>query len=120
MQKKFIHFGCWNQGYCDKTDEDNKTPISEVMRQLEKTIKAAKTKHDFIVVAGDNYYPNKPEKKEKTEKKDKTEKSEKTEKKVKEGKTIIQGNLESGFNCLPSGIEINIILGNHDLETSTK
>ena len=107
MEKKFIHFGCWNQGYCDK---DNKTPISKVMSRLEKTLKT-KTKHDFVVIAGDNYYPNKPEK---------TEKTEKTEKKVKEGKTIIQANLESGFNCLPNDIEINIILGNHDLETSTK
>ena len=143
QDNKFIHFGCWNQGFCDKDDEkNNQTPISNVMRQLDKTLRAAPPnhKHDFIIIAGDNYYPNKPEKKDKTEKKDsenpgkteksekkdKTEKSEKPEKKdktekkeKKEGKTIIQANLESGFNCLPSGIEINVILGNHDLETST-
>jgi hypothetical protein len=130
QNNKFIHFGCWNQGFCDKDDEENnQTPISIVMRQLDKTLKAAqpKHKHDFIIIAGDNYYPNKPEKKDKTEKKDsenpgKMEKSEKKDKTVKkekkEGKTVIQANLKSGFNCLPSGIEINIILGNHDLETS--
>ena len=117
MAKKFIQFGCWNQGYCNKSDLDKKPPINSVMRQLETTLKTAKTKHDFIIIAGDNYYPTKPEKNKST-KKEKKETSDLDKKKDKEGKIIMKANLESGFHCLPSDIEINIILGNHDLETS--
>jgi hypothetical protein len=67
-EKKFIHFGCWNQGVCKKKDPENNTPITRVMRQLETTITRVangNNKYDFIVVAGDNYYPDKPEKKDK-------------------------------------------------------
>ena len=128
--KKFIHFGCWNQGFCNKKDNENPYPISKVMRQLDKTLHESNgdQKYDFIVIAGDNYYPTKTEQvKSKTEQvKSKTEEvkssADTKTKKMKEisMKTIIKENLDSGFACLPDNIEINIILGNHDLETSSK
>jgi hypothetical protein len=68
---------------------------------------------EFISVAGDNYYPNKPEKKTK---KDKTAEKDKSE--VKQ-KVIIKSELDSGFACLKSlNVPVNVILGNHDLETN--
>ena len=119
MSKKFIHFGCWNQGLCDKGNKKN--PISRVMNQLDQTLKSSQPKFDFIVVAGDNYYPDKP-KKEKDTKESKKEKDTKESKKEKvkgdKIKIINNQNLSSGFDCLPKNIEINIILGNHDLETT--
>jgi hypothetical protein len=53
-------------------------------------------------VAGDNYYPGK-------------EKNKVTGEKVK---TIVPGDLAAGFACLPKGVPIDMLLGNHDLETN--
>jgi hypothetical protein len=113
----FIHFGCWNNGLCDKNEGTN--GVSKVMNKLNKY---ARNNLKFISIAGDNYYPEKI-KKEKSEKKEKGEKSEKSKKsEKKEGdkiKMIHTNELVSGFNCLPNNVEINMILGNHDLETNT-
>ncbi len=114
----FIHFGCWNNGLCDKNEGTNS--VSKVMNKLNKY---ARKNINFISIAGDNYYPEKI-KKEKSEKKEKGEKSEKSKKsEKKEGdkiKMIHTNELVSGFNCLPNNVEINMILGNHDLETNTR
>jgi hypothetical protein len=109
----FIHFGCWNNGLCDKNEGTN--GVSKVMNKLNKY---ARNNLKFISIAGDNYYPEKI-KKEKSEKKEKGEKSEKKEKGEKI-KIIHTQNLVSGFTCLPNNVEINMILGNHDLETNTQ
>lgn len=107
ITNSFIHFGCWNNGLCDKNEQTNS--VSKVMNKLNKY---ARKKINFISIAGDNYYPEKIKKKEKSEKKEK-----------KEGdkmKIIYTQNLVSGFSCLPNNVKINMILGNHDLETNTK
>jgi len=91
--KKFVQFGCWNQGLCG--DKNPLTSVTNSLRQYTLT-----QNPEFIVVAGDNYYPDKV-------------KNKATGKKIK---TIIPDNLNSGFLCLPDNIEIDIILGNHDLE----
>lgn len=99
---KFFQFGCWNQlkekkSICDNRNPTN--PLSRVMKTLaEKTIETAP---DFIIISGDNYYSEKPEA-------------------VVKKKIIHQDQLISGLQCLPKDIEINMILGNHDLETQTK
>lgn len=94
---KFVHFGCWNQGGCNKQGSN---PLSNVMRTLRKYSSAHNP--DLIIVAGDNYYPNK----------------------IKESgskiKFINPDELASGFDCLPKQIPIQMILGNHDLETNKK
>ena len=92
--KYFIQFGCWNQGKCDIDAETN--PVSSVMRKLREVINK-ENKPEFICVAGDNYYPKKISKKQ---------------------KLIEPDNLISGFNCLPPDIEIDMIMGNHDLATN--
>ena len=95
--KQFIMFGCWNQGKCT---ENGTNPLSNTMRTLREYVSDEKT--DFIIVAGDNYYP---------------EKSKTIDKKNKK-KIINTDNLNSGFQCLPDDIPTDIILGNHDLETN--
>ena len=92
---EMILFGCWNQGVCDTKDINN--GMSAVMKSLESEIP------NFIIVLGDNYYPNKEEvdgKKTKIFKKD---------------------YLTSGFDCLKKlqateTPAINLLMGNHDLQ----
>lgn len=55
-----------------------------------------------IIISGDNYYPDKIE----------TELSKR--------KNIHPDKLNEGFNMLPKDIPINMIMGNHDLETNGK
>src|SRR5258706_2328762 len=95
---KFIHFGCWNQGFCDKKNSDNS--ISKVMKLLQNKVDGVDGV-DFIVVAGDNYYPKK------------------IVEDVRKKKIIEPWNLKSGFDCLPDKIQIYMLLGNHDIETNT-
>ena len=51
--KSFIHFGCWNKGFCDIDNVNN--GMSAVMKKLIQSEK----KPDFYIIAGDNYYPKK-------------------------------------------------------------
>ena len=102
--KSFIHFGCWNNGLCDKNKGTNS--VSNVMNKLNKYVNKIENDVDFISIAGDNYYPEKIKKKEKSK-----EKGDKI-------KIIHTNELVSGFDCLPDNVEINMILGNHDLETN--
>lgn len=99
--EKFIHFGCWNKGYCDINQTVNQSSLTQVMKKLNDISSDPVTKPDFILVAGDNYYPEK-----------------KKQKGIGKVKRLYVENLESGFNCLPKNLESNVILGNHDLETN--
>lgn len=115
----FIHFGCWNNGLCDKNKGIN--GVSKVMNKLNKYVNTRQN-INFISIAGDNYYPEKIKKEKEKEKSGKKEK-EKEKSKKKEGdkiKIIHTNELVSGFNCLPDNVKINMILGNHDLETNTQ
>ena len=96
--KSFIHFGCWNNGLCDKNKGTNS--VSKVMNKLNKYVNKIENDVDFISIAGDNYYP------------------EKIKKNGDKIKIIHTNELVSGFDCLPDNVEINMILGNHDLETN--
>ena len=91
-----------------------KSGVSTVMSRIKTFIEDENSQPPtFISVAGDNYYPNKPEKKTK---KDKSAEKDKDE--VKQ-KVIIQSELNSGFACLESlNVPVKVILGNHDLETN--
>lgn len=90
---KFIHFGCWNENGCNINKLN--TPLSLVMTSLNKYIAKHNTK--FIVLAGDNYYPN------------------------RDNKTIFNpNNFYSGFDCLPKNITKFLIFGNHDIKDKFK
>jgi len=97
-ENKFIHFGCWNQFECG----DNNNPVSIVSKTVRNIIEEDKTFTDLIV-AGDNYYPDK--------------------KKFdgKKQKTISTSDLTSGFKCLDiQGVTTYMLWGNHDLDNSKK
>lgn len=91
----FSFFGCWNSGYC------RENPFSYVSDHIKKN------DSDIVIVAGDNYYPEKSKDKTKTKTKTKGNKS----------KTFDERNFDSGFNCL---VDINkptyILMGNHDIQ----
>ena len=119
---RFIFFGCWNS-------LNKKSNLENTMSTLTNYLKE-NPEIPFVVVGGDNFYPDKSKKKEqKEEKKDKEEKKEKKEKKDKEKdekkedictKIINLDNLTDGFNLLPKNISILMLLGNHDLETNVE
>jgi hypothetical protein len=108
--KKYIHFGCWN-------NLNKKSCLTKVMTKLKEYLGVYGTP-EFMVIAGDNYYPDKSS----IQNLDKDNnpiigedgKPTKTKTKI-----IKQTFLRDGFDLLPD-IPINMILGNHDLETNTK
>ena len=96
--KKFVHFGCWNNG---KYSENGTNPISRVLNNL----LANKDKYDFFVVAGDNYYPIK-------EKKQLYGNGER-----KKTKFYNKEALKTGFTALKNlGKDVFLLLGNHEVE----
>jgi hypothetical protein len=92
---KFIHFGCWNNGTCNIESGDN--GLSKTMRKLRSYISTNPI--NFLVIAGDNYYPSKS----------KNDKGEKV-------KTLNVGDLKSGFACLPKEVKKYILFGNHEYD----
>ena len=105
IRNKFLHFGCWN----NMNEKKGKVVgnLNLVMKKLKKylTDLAYYEKKPFLVLAGDNYYPEKQKSEKDSEKKE---------------KIIHLQKMLDGFNSLPTDIEINMILGNHDLETNGK
>ena len=103
---KFIFFGCWNKGGCKILDIPI-NPLEKMISKLKDYIAKKVEENDkpgFMIVAGDNYYPN-----------SRKDKGDEKKTKVKE---IIKDELESGFNCLNT-IDISkryILLGNHDVD----
>lgn len=105
--RRFIHFGCWNRGGCNMQEkEENQTNLTKVMVRLNEVVNNKNNQDnnednvDFLIISGDNYYPDK-------------KKIKGTDKKVK---TIDFKNLKSGFECLPKNLKKYILLGNHELE----
>ena len=90
---KFIHFGCWNYDKCGGNN-----PVTAVTRAV--TEETERREIEYVIVAGDNYYPIK-------------------NKRQANGKLklINPSMLASGFDCLPN-IETYVLFGNHDLDNS--
>lgn len=88
---KFVHFGCWN-------NLNKKGKLPKVMESLANYLDE-QGNIQLVVVSGDNYYPDK-------------KKMDNDKKK----KIIFTNKLIQGFNLLPQNVEIDMILGNHDLE----
>ena len=129
---KFIHFGCWNKGLCvflNKVNNQYNHLVQTEISSAENTSRNVGTKYsnmsyvlqnlrnnvnknqensiEFIIIAGDNYYPDKVKIKKVTKSKNNDN---------LKLKSIIVKNLLSGFDCLPKNIETFILLGNHDIE----
>jgi hypothetical protein len=109
---KFVQFGCWNEYTCN-VDQPDTNPVSMVMNKLNQMKDI-----DFIIVSGDNYYPDKDVVKIKPGQIYEGVMVE-AELRIKK-KKINRSDIVAGFNCLPKSVEVNIILGNHDLETQKK
>lgn len=88
----FVHFGCWNRFNVD-------SGFQTVIPKLNNFINDPNKSTDFVLIAGDNYYP------------------EKTKDKGSKKKIIHADLLKSGFDSLPTTIDVHIIMGNHDMET---
>jgi hypothetical protein len=55
---KFIHIGCWNYKSDKNTNNKEESNVLIVLKSLNNYVKNNFTGDDFIVIAGDNYYPN--------------------------------------------------------------
>lgn len=99
MTAEFITFGCWNKDECEKTGKP-KNGVSATMKELDAYVNKNKSQLQFIAVSGDNYYPEK--------------------KKGPDGKAKFWkgSDFRSGFECLPTGVDIRVLMGNHDLEST--
>jgi len=87
----FSFFGCWNQGYC------RNNPFKYVSEDIKNN------DTDFVIVAGDNYYPKK------------------SGKKSSKIKVFEEDSFHSGFKCLLDiDKETYILMGNHDLQYEKK
>lgn len=112
-ERHFLHFGCWNKGQnyyisgeTERDTEDNPdmaSNLTNVMRKLNQV--TDEITPEFIVVAGDNYYPNKINS---------------VDEKGRESKIKLfdEDDMKSGFEGLPKNVEIDVIMGNHDYETN--
>ena len=88
----FIHFGCWNKGYCDLDKKNN--GMSAVINYL---LSEQSPRPKFYIVAGDNYYPEK----------------------IGDKKILNVQNLKSGMDCINSlkdNAPIYMLMGNHDVQ----
>jgi hypothetical protein len=98
----FIQFGCWNKGGCKLSENKEEfNPLTHVMYNLRK-VTESRNPPEFVIVSGDNYYP---------------EKGKPSPGQKKPKKIIDTNKLLSGLECLPHTIPVHIILGNHDLES---
>ena len=112
-QTHFLHFGCWNKGQnfyisgeTERETLDNPevaSNLTNVMRKLNEV--TDEIRPEFIIVAGDNYYPNKINS---------------IDEKGRESKIKLfdEEDMKSGFEGLPKNVEIDVIMGNHDYETN--
>jgi hypothetical protein len=102
---KFWQFGCWN----NLNTKKNK-PIgclNQVIKLINDKSYPQENKPEFLIVSGDNYYPDKI-------------KPEGDMNPTTKNKIIYSEKLQQGIASLPDNIKINMILGNHDLETNSE
>ena len=116
----FVHLGCWNKGLCEITKPWT-NGVSGVMNSIQTYVADnSKTGNpvDFMVLAGDNYYPEKTDSTNVLA--DSTNMVSRTipkTKKVKE-KTFVPQKFNSGFECLSHIYTKKYILfGNHEHDT---
>jgi hypothetical protein len=104
---KFIHFGCWNQGRCDLNEElpiEKLIPLTRNIKHIMDNDFFGNDNDNFIIVAGDNYYPKKVNSDDGLKK-----------------KYFSHDDFNSGFKCLQElstekKVPIYLVMGNHDLQ----
>ena len=100
---KFIQFGCWNNLNIKIKDGKEKQLgcLNKVIDLLHSYLK--KNKPKFLIISGDNYYPEK-------------QKDDDVTKKI----IIYPEKLKEGIRKLEMNLPIYMMIGNHDLEKTPK
>ena len=91
---KFIHIGCWNYN----SEQDN---TKDVLISLNDYVSSNFGRYDFIVIAGDNYYPNIERYNTNTL------------------KWIDVEQMLSNFKLFPENVEKYLLFGNNDINDKT-
>jgi hypothetical protein len=121
MEHCFLFTGCWSKNKCQFGTNEN--GVSSVMTSMDQFVK--RNNVDFIVMGGDNYYPEKINDViiENDLVQGDRHKPQYNEKEITVGKKIIRDDLVSGFTCLANikdnkkiPIPIIVLHGNHDLD----
>jgi 3',5'-cyclic AMP phosphodiesterase CpdA len=116
----FVHVGCWNQGQCNINSDNN--AVSRVMTSIQNYVTQCKNDKsvDFMVLAGDNFYPVKKNVSIQNQQKENTpdnlqpeQKSKKLE--SKKQKQFDKDIIIAGFQCIASiDTKKYILFGNHE------
>ena len=102
---KFIQFGCWNNLNTKVKDGQEKQLgcLNKVFGLLNDYLTKVENKPKFLIISGDNYYPEKQK-----------------EDDVTTNIVIHPDKLIEGFKKLEIDLPIYMMLGNHDLEKTPK
>ena len=102
---KFIQFGCWNNLNTKVKDGKEKQLgcLNKVFGLLNEYLTKVEVKPKFLIISGDNYYPEKQK-----------------EDDVTTNIVIHPDKLIEGFKKLEIDLPIYMMLGNHDLEKTPK
>ena len=102
---KFIQFGCWNN--LNKKVKDGKEKqlgcLNQVFGLLNDYLSKVEVKPKFLIISGDNYYPEKQKVDD-----------------VTTNIVIYPDKLIEGFKKIEIDLPIYMMLGNHDLEKTPK
>ena len=97
--RNIVLFGCWNKGNCKPGKPEDLNAFGKVAAAIKK-----EETPEFLVVLGDNFYPEK-----------------KKDSKGNKIKYFTDEHYRSGLECLHSiGKPVHLLLGNHDLENPTQ
>lgn len=102
---KFIQFGCWNN-LNTKVKDGKETQLgclNQVFELLNDYLSKVEVKPKFLIISGDNYYPEKQKVDE-----------------VTTNIVIYPDKLIEGFKTIEIDLQIYMMLGNHDLEKTPK
>ena len=105
LDDKFIQFGCWNN-LNTKVKEGKQKQLgclNNVIDLLNDYLAKVAVKPKFLIISGDNYYPEKQKLDE-----------------VTTNIVIHPDKLSEGFGKLEIDLPIYMMLGNHDLEKTPK
>ena len=102
---KFIQFGCWNNLNTKVKDGQEKQLgcLNKVLGLLNDYLSKVEVKPKFLIISGDNYYPEKQKVDD-----------------VTTNIVIYPDKLIEGFKKIEIDLPIYMMLGNHDLEKTPK
>ena len=102
---KFIQFGCWNNLNTKVKDSKEKQLgcLNQVFELLNDYLSKVEVKPKFLIISGDNYYPEKQKMDD-----------------ITTNIVIYPDKLIEGFKKIEIDLPIYMMIGNHDLEKTPK